>query len=439
MPRRAGAARIIPLVLVVVLSSACDRAAETPLGSAGSPSNDPARSAEPGVRATPSVDPIRAELDSKVIQPLASALEKGDEGLLPALKPGLEKSSRGLITDALARSKEFGVERVSLADEKTYRLSRGTNVLKTSGTYRLKGIPADIPFSLSIHVDPVGNDRWHITAFYWGRAPLWSGEEPVRRTATSAALIFHPPGFNAAELGQMVVEARTGLAQSLPEIRSNSYLVFVAPTRSDFSRAEGRGAATVLSQHRLIGREFETAEPLLVIDFDNWQDMSDTSRRSLVLHEITHAILAPYTSPLVPDWLNEGIAVHFSKDPGLEIFRQELERLDKETVRGVARTDRMVGYFREDGAVNYAIAGAAVSYLAERFGEKAVLDFMQSFIAKATDEELKEIATTNYIGGYPIWTRDLWAELSNRLLLESFGIDFDELDVRTKEWIRARL
>lgn len=162
----------------------------------------------------------------------------------------------------------------------------------------------------------------------------------------------------------------------------------------------------------------------------DWEDADGPTRRSLILHEVTHAMLAPVTSPVVPDWVVEGVAVYFSSDPGLEVIRREPELLQENSLAEIA------GQRGRMSPSDYAISGAPISHLVERYGEKEVLNFLASFDEEQTDKELDEVdsAMIRYLE-----TDSQGAAIGVRLLEKQFGITLDQLDTAAKDWIRARI
>lgn len=429
---RAGAAKVIVCLLAILLPAACGHSAS----SEASPSQaTPTRSLGEG-------DLLLAEIDEEIVQPLAEAFVKGDPDLVPVVADR-RADKRQTILDAVARTGDFGVQRLSWSDERTSRPGSFTGITVTPyGTYRIRSVDADIPFSAAIRVDRDEQDRWRIADFTWKIAPPWSGPERIERTATNAALIFHPTSFDPAEMGSLVAEARRVLGRSLPDVRRRTYLVYVAPNR-DAYRAAGGGfeAASVRTVRTTTGRDYEHSEPWLMVQLGSWNQASPDSRRTLILHEVTHAILAPYSAPLVPQWVDEGIAVYYSGDLELEIFQREPQYLESKSLRKIAGQAQFFELSGTSTAANYALSGAAFAYLAERFGEAAILDFLKGFGTEMTDAELAGIATAGQWvqAAGDLRAREISVEVTERLLAKDFGTDFDRLEAATKEWIRARI
>jgi hypothetical protein len=396
--------------------------AEAPSTPAPSSSPLAAVSSEP-------LDAIGAEIDDQIVRAMERAFAEGDRDLLPPTE-GMDDRARESLFLAVDRSRDFAPDRLVLktgsADRKRVDQSRYLR-----GTYRLKGIPADLPFTVTIFVEPRGPDGWRLSRLDWDFAAPWVVKKPVRRTMTPAALIFHPPGFDAAGLGDMVAEARVNLGKSLPDVRSKTYLVLVPQDKSDFSRAGGNGSASVGTMGTVLGREFEYSEPWLLVNPADWDDLDAAGRHSLVLHEVTHAMLTPITSPLVPNWVSEGIAVHYSGDPGLQVILRDPGLLEEESLMAIAGR-----LFPTMSHADYAISGAAFSHLTERFGEAAVLDFLESFAAEQTDQEVEHLerAFVRHLA-----VRDQGQKIAERLLEKRFGMTLEQLDGAAKDRIRTQI
>lgn len=73
---------------------------------------------------------------------------------------------------------------------------------------------------------------------------------------------------------------------------------------------------------------------------------------------------------------------------------------------------------------------------AERFGEKKVLTFLESFDEELTDEELEKIAESMIPH---LMAEDITEALTPRLIQKSFGMSIEQLDAEAKAWNRARL
>lgn len=416
---RAGAARVLCLLLLQP-AAACG-VSNAP---ASKPSDQSPKSAENAGNA------YDREINEQIVQPLARAFQKADLKVLPPIRVGSNPDAQPPLERAVARSREFRIDKVTLKLTDSSTTRRDQDFREVSGEYRLKGIPADLPFSASIGIEPEGDEGWRLFYFDWERAPAWILYEPVKRTQTPAALIIHPPGFDPKELDGLITEARGNLGKSLSGVGSKTYLVLMPADRSDFLRV-GSGSASVSTTQTSRGREFKSSEPWLIVNPEDWEDADAASRRSLILHEVTHAILASRTSPFVPDWVSEGIAVYFSGDQGLEPIRREPEELEENSLMEIGQQ-----WQSSLSVQDYALSGAAISVLADRFGEKEVLAFLEAFDEEVTDEELEKIAQSmipNHTAGV------VTESITPRLIKKSFEMSLEQLDAEAKAWIRARL
>ena len=150
------------------------------------------------------------EITDQIVEPLQKAFETSDSTALPPIAAGIKDRDKEAILLAVDRTRDFGVTRVRLKMDSKEK-SRSEQSRSLSGSYRLKDVAADLPFSASIRVEPVREDSWKLLYLGWDLEPAWAVKNPVTRTKTPAALVFHPPGFDATELGALVGEARTNL------------------------------------------------------------------------------------------------------------------------------------------------------------------------------------------------------------------------------------
>jgi hypothetical protein len=331
---RAGAARVFGFLLLLLPVAACGES-EPPASKAPDRTPKVAESAEV-------LGEIEQEINDQIVDPLERAFLKADRKLLPPLKPGIKSDTSEQLNHSINRSREFRLDRVTFELHESVSSGRRERSHGLSGSYRLKGIPADLPISADIRVEPDEDGRWQLRWFDWVRQPVWILHEPVQRTQMPAALIFHPPGFDPRELNGLIAEARSNLGKSLSGVGSKTYLVLM---------------------------------------------------------------------------------------PGLEPIRREPEELDENSLMEVVHA------WPSLSLPDYALSGAAISVLADRFGEKKVLTFLEAFDEEMTDEELERIARSRI----PSTADDITKDLTPRLIQKSFDMSIEQLDAEAKAWIRARI
>jgi hypothetical protein len=106
-----------------------------------------------------------------------------------------------------------------------------------------------------------------------------------------------------------------------------------------------------------------------------------------LVHEFTHAAMAPVTTPSTPTWLVEGFAEYVSyrgRDISASALRQAL--------RGVPTTDLVAGDSFYETASSYVTAWLACRMIAERFGEARLMRLYEAFrVQHSEDAAVREV------------------------------------------------
>ena len=114
---------------------------------------------------------------------------------------------------------------------------------------------------------------------------------------------------------------------------------------------------------------------------------------STIWHELSHVYVLTMTHHLVPRWFTEGLAVHeegvVAPDWGDRLTPEIITALQKKTLLPVERLDR--GFVRPEYPsqvlVSYFEAGRICDYIAERWGNDAILGMIHSYAARKTTVE----------------------------------------------------
>jgi cellulose synthase operon protein C len=118
---------------------------------------------------------------------------------------------------------------------------------------------------------------------------------------------------------------------------------------------------------------------------------------STMWHELSHVYVVKATHSLVPRWFTEGLAVHeegaASPDWGDRMTPSIIMALQQKRLMPVAELDR--GFVRPEYPgqvlVSYFEAGKICDYIAEKYGNAAILGMIQSYAArKNTAEAIQE-------------------------------------------------
>jgi tetratricopeptide (TPR) repeat protein len=115
---------------------------------------------------------------------------------------------------------------------------------------------------------------------------------------------------------------------------------------------------------------------------------------STMWHELSHVYVLTATNHLVPRWFTEGLAVHeegaASPDWGDRMTPDIVTALQKKQLLPVAELDR--GFVRPDYPkqviVSYFEAGQICDYIAQKWGDDAILGMIHSYAARKTTPEV---------------------------------------------------
>ena len=140
---------------------------------------------------------------------------------------------------------------------------------------------------------------------------------------------------------------------------------------------------------------------LLGVTFDRTVAMDSPSARppgemnwaSTMWHELSHVYVVTATHSLVPRWFTEGLAVHeegaASPDWGDRMTPSIVMALQQKRLMPVAELDR--GFVRPEYPgqvlVSYFEAGKICDYIAEKYGNAAILGMIQSYAARKNTAE----------------------------------------------------
>jgi hypothetical protein len=100
-----------------------------------------------------------------------------------------------------------------------------------------------------------------------------------------------------------------------------------------------------------------------------------------LVHEFTHAAMAPVTSGWTPIWLVEGFAEYVSYK-SVQVSQSALRK----ALRGIETKDLLTGEAFYSEPMNYVTGWLACRMIAERFGEAKLIALYEGFQATAGEE-----------------------------------------------------
>lgn len=362
----------------------------------------------------------------------AAALNAGDvEGYLTPLSPAARTVEEPMARNAVT----MPVERFDMTIGRATISNDGTTFRDAEVELRFnyEGLPEDNPFRICLEYDmELQEGRWVVTRaeLEGGRsgcsyAPLWA-LGPVEMVRTPRFLVFSQPGLAPRDDTIALIEpALAELVGRLPLEADPSHVVFLVDTATmeDVYESEDAVAFATWSYRSSSAYPIRPEDRQAVVDAEFLlapgrealiEGEVGATAQQVLEHELAHLALARFTRPPTPDWVVEGAAMLLAE--------QRLERFWRE----MAADGSLEGWTLEDlesdvpSVPAYAYANAAVLVLAEEAGSPVFFDFYQNF-KEFVDEP-----------GAPA-SRSEGAE---RLLRRHYGFGIDELDQRTRDWIR---
>lgn len=401
----------------------------------------------PAPAVTQSADPQREVIRRTIVEPLAQAIRSGQSGRVhPLLHPDLDDSERRDVLDPIPGARSFQLASLEMTIEPdVIPISGSSAFIDVDGRYSIEGLHSKagkLNFRAKMAVKKQSG-KWRISGMNWTNPPPWIVAGPFVRTTAGRSIIVASADFPTGELVPLIEEARGRLASGAAAV-AEGHLIAVPPNSEDFLRiGGGAGAAVVITYYEWNGKEFSVKTPFLLVDPETFVKASVAERRLIVLHEMTHLGLAQRTTPFVPSWLSEGLAMHFSDDLPLQVFRQNPSLVDSVGLPDLTRALDLGAHdvLGTRATVEYAFSAATVALLIERYGEAATIDFLSSYQGAFTAAEIKERIPIFSTGGLAsrLTLRDLGVEATDRLLSKKFSTSTDDLDGPVKDWIRTRI
>ena len=374
--------------------------------------------------------PGRAELLQRLLDRRAAALEKGDARAFAATAAG---DQRARDRRSARQARGLGVHRVRLQAEGD-DLRRNQVRLDAQLSYRVRGISGRFAARRRLTLRWNGKD-WRVRAATAERGKLPWEVAPQRRVRTKHFVVWAPRDVDpdAAGLPAALEAGYARMRDVLARGRLRKrYLVVVAGDASQARAltAQIRGVAslaaitdTEVRQEGPAERVVEVASQRLLVIWPSFISIGPEQRDTVVAHELTHAAVARSTSGRTPAWLVEGLALYVSGDERVAEAAQLIlggGNPKELSLTGLSDPDVIGRGGGEAQNAAYAYASAAALYIAERYGQDALLDLYDVF----NEESLKGQA------GDP--------ELTDAAMRRVLRVGLRRLERELREWILAR-
>ena len=313
-------------------------------------------------------------------------------------------------------------------DEVRGRYDDPVVVVDVREEYALEGFDASGPANEDLYLTLARTDHgWRIAADSDAEPlglvsvdHLWD-HGPVVATRDGPLLaLHHPDGTNVLRL---LRETEAALAQArarwplsfpggVPVIipRDEDELGDLLHVTYDLSNFIAFSTATPVGDH---GHEHLTGTRI-VINPERFLDRSPATRQRILVHELTHVATRPVSGPMVPAWLEEGVAQAL----GEERSTTGTSLLDALAARGFDGQLPADGQFTTGGRdrifLSYQLAWSFVDHLRRRYGADNVARFYrlvgEGSLGKPGDQDARlRVAAEQVFGTAFATLRDAWA------------------------------
>lgn len=303
--------------------------------------------------------------------------------------------------------------------------------------YRYEGVPEDNQFRDRLVADfAPREDGWVVTdSEFEDPPPIW-GSGPVEATRSEHFLALSRPGLREQhDPDELVALTERAYDRLIPELTLDEeplYVAVLARDSDEFAALTDEDARELppalatwnYSEAGMVNRVRAQSRKMVVnigAVFGAHGGMPDEHEgqptgehhadvsqvREVFQHELGHLVLLPFTYPFTPRWVAEAGAMYLAEERREQSWALGLQQ-------GIFENFSFADLHEEDqlNQLHYAYANAAALYLVEQEGAETFWQFYRNFRDADSTAE------------------------SGRLLGLLYGFDAEELDERTREWMR---
>lgn len=375
------------LVVVALLAAAVGASLLLTRDRAASPDASAPRSQPSGRDARQPAGPNDEERVRALIRRRGRLLE---EGRARALAATATAGRRPAERREAQRARRLGVRRVEVTVDALRVRDDRAGARVTLG-YRLRGVPGR--FAAHHRLSLVRTSRgWRVRSVAGARRRAPWEVAAFRRVPSRHFVVLAPPGIDPAAGGLLTaLETGYGRMRGLL-VRGRLRRRYLVVATADGAQARritagirgvGTLAALTDTEVREAGRERRVAELLsqrLIVIWPNFA-AAGPEGTTVVVHELTHAVLAPLTSGRTPSWLTEGVALYVSDDRRVAEAARRLAEGGREGL-ALAELDHpdAIGRLSGEGkSAAYAYASSAAYFIVEQYGRDRLLALYDAF------------------------------------------------------------
>ena len=278
-----------------------------------------------------------------------------------------------------------------------------------------------------------------------GQEPFWALGPTEVEQAGAFWIFFRPEArTRLARTKDDLAAALEEVERRLPGRMTSVQVMFVTETPEEFAALTGRDprrfSGLALSRYRIGRREITTTESTFYINGATFHGLSESERRQTLVHELTHLVLAPSTTPFTPVWLVEGVAMEVAGDLPAAAMRTQVDAGALDAFRMISFTEQAsFGLLDPDGAqADYAFAAYLARYLVEQYGFDGLVEFYDSFSAVPVAAIRDDLSLAGEAVAEGQTLGPLAAKITPELVYEAFDLEFATLERDFLKWLRQQ-
>lgn len=186
-------------------------------------------SAQPRASASPSLDPRVRQIRTQGLDPLFSAIRKGETEKLMGLVHPEAKEGVDVAVERLASGyKAMEIQDLKYSSGNTVKKVIGSDAqsIAVDGSYRIRGLEGRFEFEGNLKFLE-SSSQWKLSGIDFEGVPVWRVPGPLTRSVSDGAVVFHPPDFPGEELANLAEEGVDRIGKIATSIRP-PYLIVVA-------------------------------------------------------------------------------------------------------------------------------------------------------------------------------------------------------------------
>lgn len=253
---------------------------------------------------------------------------------------------------------------------------------------------------------------------------LWEFDPVVTEESEHFLYVSHPALLKPARIVLNAAEEALDTVSADWPLAWNEKVVIIAPsTTEELGRLiQATFDLDVFVAFAASGvdraRDWDLVGHRILLNWPNFSQFDEGTRKSVLTHELLHVATREYSGPLVPIFVEEGVAEWITGHDSASLLAGSVQNglfdrllpLDHEFISG---SDAVI-------LSAYQESSAAVRYAAEQYGDDAIAEFY------------RELGSVRRSSG-------TWRYHVDRAMKEAFGIGFDEFQRRWARWVENTL